>query len=517
MQASIRTAYQYYDYGTLDCNPRLTTVDVNQHQQHAQHHNHLQINEEQTVHLTLAHEQHQSNHQLLHEQQHDLGATSFDQQHQPQQQQETPITCYAIGDQSVVDEQQGSLIVYNQPHQSYHLLDTRNQNIGGQLDGNADGVVEANPCSIEERGEEDGSALELYQHHQQDDQGSIYQTVYYEPISFAATDQQCEPISAQASHVLEEINQQQSIAFAPPSSHLLHPLEPFSTVRQTTVDGYEYHHYSTTNQTTSEVNVFAKPQPQQQLHHHAGSPQPTLITRKDYEGCEQTPHQADQQHHIYQMLELSTGHQYSEQPDQGLAHHHVLQAPSSQVDVHHSQYLDEKQGYHMSNTSAPYLDSESMGASMGHSSQYESHSSAASTSSSEESSVMGSGTTRDERRAREANIPLTYCEIVNLSIEQFNEQLAKHSLTESQLTLIKDIRRRGKNKVAAQSCRKRKMEQIYELQHEVSQLVGKRRSLNFECSQLIKEHENLVQEYDRIYAIIQNRMRLNNTNGASLD
>lgn len=126
---------------------------------------------------------------------------------------------------------------------------------------------------------------------------------------------------------------------------------------------------------------------------------------------------------------------------------------------------------------------------------HETDSSAASTMSSDESSLM----TRDERRAKEANIPMSYEDIVNLSIEQFNEQLAQFNLTEAQSTLMKDIRRRGKNKVAAQSCRKRKMEQINELEMEVNQLANKRGSLSNEYTKLIEEHKNLVQEYNRIH------------------
>lgn len=126
---------------------------------------------------------------------------------------------------------------------------------------------------------------------------------------------------------------------------------------------------------------------------------------------------------------------------------------------------------------------------------------------SESESSMSSTMTRDEKRAREANIPMSWYEIVNLSIEQFNEKLTKFTLTESQLTLIKDIRRRGKNKVAAQSCRKRKMEQIFELQHEVENLVDKKRALIDEKQQLIREHSQLVQRYDRIQAIIQQQLQ----------
>lgn len=152
----------------------------------------------------------------------------------------------------------------------------------------------------------------------------------------------------------------------------------------------------------------------------------------------------------------------------------------------------------------------STGVSVTHSSG-DSHSSAASTSSASsvisEDSSMSTSLTRDEKRAREANIPLNYYDIVNLSIDQFNEQLARFNLTESQLTLIKDIRRRGKNKVAAQSCRKRKMEQIFGLQHEVNHLSDQRRNLNCECEKLMKEHEALAGRYAKICSILQSHLQ----------
>lgn len=123
--------------------------------------------------------------------------------------------------------------------------------------------------------------------------------------------------------------------------------------------------------------------------------------------------------------------------------------------------------------------------------------------------------TRDEKRAREANIPMTYQEIVNLSIDQFNDQLAKFKLSESQLTLIKDIRRRGKNKVAAQSCRKRKMEQINESEFEVNQLINNKHSLNCELNQLMSSYKSLYEQYDKMSTYIQERMEQLGGSGSS--
>ena len=54
-------------------------------------------------------------------------------------------------------------------------------------------------------------------------------------------------------------------------------------------------------------------------------------------------------------------------------------------------------------------------------------------------------------------------------MDEFNDMLSKEDLSEEQLNICRDIRRRGKNKVAAQNCRKRKLEQIDELQKKVDE------------------------------------------------
>jgi len=54
---------------------------------------------------------------------------------------------------------------------------------------------------------------------------------------------------------------------------------------------------------------------------------------------------------------------------------------------------------------------------------------------------------RDEKRARSMNLPISTDDIINLPMDEFNERLSKYDLSEAQLTLIRDIRRRGKNKV----------------------------------------------------------------------
>uniref|UniRef100_A0A9J7YJ81 Nuclear factor, erythroid 2 n=2 Tax=Cyprinus carpio carpio TaxID=630221 RepID=A0A9J7YJ81_CYPCA len=87
---------------------------------------------------------------------------------------------------------------------------------------------------------------------------------------------------------------------------------------------------------------------------------------------------------------------------------------------------------------------------------------------------------RDERRALALKIPFALDKIVNLPVDDFNELLAQFTLSDAQLALVRDIRRRGKNKVAAQNCRKRKLENIVYLENELGQLRAQREHLTRE-------------------------------------
>ncbi|XP_026187436.1 transcription factor NF-E2 45 kDa subunit [Mastacembelus armatus] len=87
---------------------------------------------------------------------------------------------------------------------------------------------------------------------------------------------------------------------------------------------------------------------------------------------------------------------------------------------------------------------------------------------------------RDERRAITLKIPFPMDKIINLPVDDFNELLTQYTLTDTQLALIRDIRRRGKNKVAAQNCRRRKLESIIHLERELNQLHAQREHLTQE-------------------------------------
>lgn len=81
---------------------------------------------------------------------------------------------------------------------------------------------------------------------------------------------------------------------------------------------------------------------------------------------------------------------------------------------------------------------------------------------------------RDELRARAMCIPFSVLQIVNMPVEEFLEVLDGHGFSPEQVTLLRDIRRRGKNKLAAQNCRKRKLDAITGLQEEVERLQAQR-------------------------------------------
>lgn len=114
---------------------------------------------------------------------------------------------------------------------------------------------------------------------------------------------------------------------------------------------------------------------------------------------------------------------------------------------------------------------------------------------------------RDEKRARLMNIPFSNEHIINLNVDEFNRLLEKYHLSEAQLTLIRDIRRRGKNKMAAQNCRRRKLDVLVGLEHGVDSLRRLRAKLLREKSEISCSMREIKQRLNSLYEEVYERLR----------
>lgn len=114
---------------------------------------------------------------------------------------------------------------------------------------------------------------------------------------------------------------------------------------------------------------------------------------------------------------------------------------------------------------------------------------------------------RDERRARSLKVPFSNDLIINLPVEEFNDLLANFKLNEEQLALIRDIRRRGKNKIAAQNCRKRKMDVLVELNDDVSSLMRYRSQLLREKQEALRNLKEMKRQMRMLYQDVFSRLR----------
>jgi hypothetical protein len=124
------------------------------------------------------------------------------------------------------------------------------------------------------------------------------------------------------------------------------------------------------------------------------------------------------------------------------------------------------------------------------------HSSIQSESSSRTTKVYGK---KDEKLAREAGISFSIMQIVGLPMDEFNDLLSRHDLTEEQLNLCRDIRRRGKNKVAAQNCRRRKLDQVEELE--------KRLKISRDTRQrVLNNHQRMLTEYGNLACKVDEKL-----------
>ncbi|XP_027878746.1 endoplasmic reticulum membrane sensor NFE2L1a [Xiphophorus couchianus] len=122
---------------------------------------------------------------------------------------------------------------------------------------------------------------------------------------------------------------------------------------------------------------------------------------------------------------------------------------------------------------------------------------------------------RDKERARALRIPFSYQLIVNLPVEEFNHLLSSGQLSQQQLTLIRDIRRRGKNKIAAQNCRKRKLDVLLALEEDLKALRLQRSELLQEKRNSLRRLQDMKSRFGRLHQEIFSQLA--DDNGRPLD
>ncbi|KAK5929644.1 hypothetical protein CgunFtcFv8_010863 [Champsocephalus gunnari] len=98
-------------------------------------------------------------------------------------------------------------------------------------------------------------------------------------------------------------------------------------------------------------------------------------------------------------------------------------------------------------------------------------------------------TEANNKRAAEIQLPFPVEQISALSRSAFQQLLRQHQLTQDQMEFVHDVRRRSKNRVAAQRCRKRKLDGIHHLEIDVKKLKSQK-------ERLLQERTELQQNLD---------------------
>ncbi|XP_057694420.1 transcription regulator protein BACH1-like [Corythoichthys intestinalis] len=104
----------------------------------------------------------------------------------------------------------------------------------------------------------------------------------------------------------------------------------------------------------------------------------------------------------------------------------------------------------------------------------------------------------NNRRAAEIELPFPVEQISALSRSAFQQLLKRYPMTPEQLEFVHDVRRRSKNRAAAQRCRKRKMDSIHHLDCEITILKSEKKKLLEERAELEQNLEETRQSICRL-------------------
>lgn len=87
-------------------------------------------------------------------------------------------------------------------------------------------------------------------------------------------------------------------------------------------------------------------------------------------------------------------------------------------------------------------------------------------------------------QVQEVDLPFPVEQISSMTRRAFLQMLKREKLTPEQLEFVQDVRRRSKNRVAAQRCRKRKLDCIYWLEGDIKKLRSEKEKLLQDRNQL---------------------------------
>ncbi|XP_023346741.1 transcription factor NF-E2 45 kDa subunit isoform X1 [Eurytemora carolleeae] len=118
-----------------------------------------------------------------------------------------------------------------------------------------------------------------------------------------------------------------------------------------------------------------------------------------------------------------------------------------------------------------------------------------------ESRRIGNISKRDVQMAMDLGIPPEDIEkVVSMPMDELTDYCVRKGLSEEGTNKLKDVRRRGKNKVAAQNCRKRKIDQVEDLRE---QIAKKKKPLEEAIKKRDKHMENKKQMTKELDLILQ--------------